>query len=693
MKHLAVRTLGVLSALLAAVPAPAQELSKSVLEKIKASTVYVEASTGGVSATGSGFLFRKSGTTGYIMTCDHVVEGADKVVVVFSSGTKGEQRYEAEVAGADPDLDLACLLIREARDLPGTLDIGSKTQVKETEVVYAAGFPFGALLAGEKRNPEITVAKASVSSVRKDERGETTAVQLGGDVNPGHSGGPIVNAQGVVIGVAQSGILGTSMSFAVPPEQVQSFFKGRVKSVFSKPIPQGDGVVKLDITLTVIDPFSTFRNVTFSYIAEGEVKSTPAADKDGKWSKVHPSMKQVSLKSKGRQFVGELEMRRPTKETDEQSILFQISYARPDGSTTWTGPGTLTVDYLAPPGTGAAEAAAGPALAPKGLTLKTADRFTVSSVMRLNAAIADLVMSRDGDHLLALDLSDGKVLKISADGFKVVAESPVLTDAVAMALTPNGRTLYVAISDPPKEGSVVGRVGAVQVLDAASLKPSSTISLDFAPIDIEATDQGLLVLNADGTGLKLLNAGKKGAAEDTGIGASDLPIRLSPDQSRIYVGGNAPLHDVHAAPLTRTRSGEGRSRSERFEHRYGSDLFMSPDGRFLLYGSGHVLRLSKDPKLDLQTLKKIDPFVCAAMAPGINTFFVCTDQAFLKQFEAGSFEIEKTIKLERPLIRILLDPKRKLLYGLEPITADPSTWLNSLNPAVANLVVYSIGAQ
>src|SRR5262245_55829205 len=189
-----IRVLATLVAVMAAL-APRQELKADVLEKLKDATVFIVAGDG----TGSGFLFLRRGTTGYIMTCEHVVAGSDSVNVVFWSGTAREKTFRAKVVATDPNRDIACLILKEIKDLPAPLDIGRKTEVKETENVFAAGFPFGSMLAAGKKNPEISVSKSSVTSIRRGENREMIAVQISGEVNPGNSGGPLVTADGRVI--------------------------------------------------------------------------------------------------------------------------------------------------------------------------------------------------------------------------------------------------------------------------------------------------------------------------------------------------------------------------------------------------------------------------------------------------------------------------------------------------------------
>ena len=113
--------LAVLLSTLAAIAGPlgAQELPKPVLDKVKASTVFVVTSKG----TGTAFVFARSGTSAHLLTCDHVVSGETKVKVVFNSGQKDEAVLEAEVSGNDPQSDLASLRVKNAVASAQPLDV------------------------------------------------------------------------------------------------------------------------------------------------------------------------------------------------------------------------------------------------------------------------------------------------------------------------------------------------------------------------------------------------------------------------------------------------------------------------------------------------------------------------------------------------------------------------------------------
>ena len=168
-----------------------------------------------VAGLGSGIIVREDGL---ILTNEHVIRGAQQVVVTLSDG----RDFEAEILGVDEATDLALLRI-PATGLPAA-PLGDSDDLMIGEWVIAIGNPFGFLLS----NSEPTVTAGVVSGLGRniipdgqDRRGYyLDMIQTDAAINPGNSGGPLVNALGEVVGV-NSAILSRSggsegLGFAVP---------------------------------------------------------------------------------------------------------------------------------------------------------------------------------------------------------------------------------------------------------------------------------------------------------------------------------------------------------------------------------------------------------------------------------------------------------------------------------------------
>lgn len=155
---------------------------------------------------GSGFIISSDG---YIMTNNHVVEGADKVTVQLLDGSE----YEAKIIGTDPPTDVALIKIDVDEKLPA-LKLGDSDKLEVGDWVLAFGNPFGlshTLTAG------IVSAKGRSGMGLSDYE---NFIQTDAAINPGNSGGPLVNLDGEVVGMNSAiysrsgGYMG--IGFAIP---------------------------------------------------------------------------------------------------------------------------------------------------------------------------------------------------------------------------------------------------------------------------------------------------------------------------------------------------------------------------------------------------------------------------------------------------------------------------------------------
>ena len=172
-----------------------------------------------VQAAGTGFIIDKAG---FILTNNHVVEGATKIAVSLY-GEDEDQEYDARIVGRDPLTDSALLELTEKpnHDLP-IVKFGDSAQMQPGDWVMAIGNPFG--LAH-------TVSVGVISALDRPfpvaERRSAQVLQTDAAINPGNSGGPLLNLRGEVIGIntaiytdaRQQGNIG--IGFAIPSNTVR----------------------------------------------------------------------------------------------------------------------------------------------------------------------------------------------------------------------------------------------------------------------------------------------------------------------------------------------------------------------------------------------------------------------------------------------------------------------------------------
>lgn len=208
-----------------------------------------------VETTGSGFIISKDGL---VVTNQHVAgQNASSIQVTLSDGSV----HEAELIGSDELTDLSVLRIKDGDSFP-YLNFGNSEDVMVGEWAIAVGNPFGLF-----RDGQATVTVGVISGTKRDFKPDPNdpriyvdMIQTDAAINRGNSGGPLVNANGQVIGVntfiftgnANSGFVG--LGFAIPSNRVQKIVDQLVN----------DGKVKLDYDLGM-DFTTVTRELAFRY--------------------------------------------------------------------------------------------------------------------------------------------------------------------------------------------------------------------------------------------------------------------------------------------------------------------------------------------------------------------------------------------------------------------------------------------
>lgn len=180
--------------------------------------VYINSSTPGRwrsgSSSGSGVI---TSPDGYIVTNNHVIEGGTQITIT----TNDKQKFEAQVVGRDPNTDLAVLKVETSTPLP-YLSFANSDNVRVGEWVLAVGNPFNltstvtaGIVSAKARNINILESAYSIESF----------IQTDAAVNPGNSGGALVDTKGNLVGINTAILTETGSyegySFAIPANLVK----------------------------------------------------------------------------------------------------------------------------------------------------------------------------------------------------------------------------------------------------------------------------------------------------------------------------------------------------------------------------------------------------------------------------------------------------------------------------------------
>lgn len=242
-----------------------------------------------VKALGSGALISADG---YIVTNQHVIDSADKIMVTLLGG----DQYEAEIKGQDYKSDIAVLKI-DGKNF-SHIEFGNSDDVIIGEWVIALGNPFG--LFDTNAQPTVTVGVVSSLNQdfgqREDERFYEGMIQTDAAINAGNSGGPLANSLGQMIGmnaiiVSGSSNTGTSigLGFAIPVN--------RIKSVVNDIIEHGS--VQRDIWQTIqyndVTPYLAY----YLHMTKAVGVIVSDVDRDSPWDRAGLEPEDVILEING----------------------------------------------------------------------------------------------------------------------------------------------------------------------------------------------------------------------------------------------------------------------------------------------------------------------------------------------------------------------------------------------------------
>jgi serine protease Do len=184
-----------------------------------------------VGGTGSGVIIETEGSTGFIVTNNHVVGGATEMSVSLADG---REIHGATLVGTDPKSDLAVIRINADHLIPAKW--GDSDTLEKGDIIMAFGSPFG--YVGSMTHGIVSALNRQAGIIARSNRyAYENFIQVDAPINPGNSGGPLVNLRGQIIGIntaiaTENGAF-QGVGFAIPANQAKPIYqaiktKGRV---------------------------------------------------------------------------------------------------------------------------------------------------------------------------------------------------------------------------------------------------------------------------------------------------------------------------------------------------------------------------------------------------------------------------------------------------------------------------------
>ncbi len=170
--------------------------TKAISSLVTPSVVSIAVSAPSGRGSGSGSVYKSNSSSSFIITNNHVIEGAANSGTIRIELTNGDQ-FSAKIVGRDPGYDLAVLQVQKG-NLP-EIALGDSSKVSVGDPVLAIGSPLG--LASTVTSGIISALNRPVSTGTADSQSYVNAIQTDAAINPGNSGGALVDSRGRIIGV------------------------------------------------------------------------------------------------------------------------------------------------------------------------------------------------------------------------------------------------------------------------------------------------------------------------------------------------------------------------------------------------------------------------------------------------------------------------------------------------------------
>lgn len=219
------------------------------------------------SVLGTGFVITLNHSY-YIVTNFHMVDGYVNSTVTFSDGNA----YPAKVVGSDGYSDLAIVSVSSPQSELHPLQLGSSSDLRVGETVVAIGNPYG--LSNTVTVGIVSHTGRSIQTGTSGNFAIADAIQFSAPINPGNSGGPLIDSQGMVVGITTASVTNAQgLGFAIPSDTISRELPSLIKTgTYDKHPYLGVQVVEMNYELSQVMQ----TNVTSGLLIENIIQNGPA---------------------------------------------------------------------------------------------------------------------------------------------------------------------------------------------------------------------------------------------------------------------------------------------------------------------------------------------------------------------------------------------------------------------------------
>ena len=252
---------GIMVFLLGVLCAAAENPSEKIFKRVSALTILAKGDSKNGLIAESGFVYKRTGDTVYIVTKADLFTDSDTVELTFFSGTSKEKSMRGKLFCCSKIYNLAVVKV-SAPFLKTPLLETSEVKLYQTMPLYVVGFTFGEKKSGAPENQETSIETAAISGFHKNEDGSLKFIRLDANVTLGNMGAPVIDEKGKFIGMFWGGLSGTKIAEVLPASFIEKIFGGYVENLKAGRLFKENDIFKVEIQARIFDPFNTIKDVS-----------------------------------------------------------------------------------------------------------------------------------------------------------------------------------------------------------------------------------------------------------------------------------------------------------------------------------------------------------------------------------------------------------------------------------------------